>query len=65
MEIIVKTSSRQGEFSPNMALSTFAEKPLFGENSQCEFRLRFGLFSAPSIQVVDYLNLFRLHLSTD
>ena len=35
MEIIVKTSSRQAEFSPNMAFSTFAEIPLFGENQKC------------------------------
>jgi len=28
----VKIPRRQAEFSPNMALSTFAEKPLFGEN---------------------------------
>ena len=32
MDIIVKIPSRQAEFSPNMALSTFAEKPLIGEN---------------------------------
>ena len=31
MDIIVKIPSRQAEFSPNMALSTFAEKPLISE----------------------------------
>lgn len=32
MDIIVKIPSRQAELSPNMALSTFAEKPLISEN---------------------------------
>jgi hypothetical protein len=43
MEIIVKIPSRQAEFSPNMALSTFAEKPLISENPKRGFRPRFGV----------------------